>query len=372
MLTVVSCTERPNHNSQFWLESHPECCTKGIMKARFSRKFMIALGLICVVSIALILYARPTPSKPIVSPQGLSHQAFEHESKEITQRLENSGLESSFDYIRERTAQDPAFARDCHPLLHHLGNGALSQYGNFQTAMQKADEQCNSGYVHGLIEANFKSSTSVQEALALSCTDFSEENFTNWQCFHGLGHGIMQTNGKDHVQSISTCRSLQTSFAINSCINGVFMEEFIVISHSGRHEPGVSVASLTDCNQQENNVKTHCYAYAPTAYLQLRPNKFHEAITWCETAKNTYVTFCVSGVGSQAMKENITDPSIAAVFCKGLKRKHQEACVTGAISIYVNHHTKTDPARKLCGNEFKDFSRTCNQVIESKQRTLKI
>jgi hypothetical protein len=321
---------------------------------------------------AVLLGMLTTGKHQTVPAQKLSHSAFEAEQQALLSHLEQSGVQAGFDYARQRVAADPSFARDCHPLMHHLGHAAFAQYKGFQPAMAQADELCNSGYIHGLIEANFQASPSIDVAISSSCPATKEESFKQWQCFHGMGHGLMYATDRDLTPSIEGCKHLATPFATNSCLNGVFMEKFIVVSHTGESRADVSDLDISLCKAQPTEVKKQCYFYAPSAYLEQHADQSAQAIQWCKQAEADFVGTCTSGVGAQTMKDSITKPALTATFCKSIEAGYQKSCARGALSLYINHHSSTQKAQALCGHEFKAFAQTCQSVIEKERALLKI
>lgn len=336
-----------------------------------------ALGILCILVGAILLVTTKTEKiEPIPATAKFDHHGFEAQTQELLKRFNPSDTSSSFNYVRQQLATNPAFARDCHPLMHRFAHDTFAQYKNFAAAMTKADEVCNSGYVHGLVEANFKTAPSVESAIQSSCPNKKDESFQQWQCFHGMGHGIMYSNDKDEAKSIKTCQKLSGDFAQTACINGVFMEKFIIVSHSGDHAPKHTHADISLCKQQSNEVKTDCYSYAPTAYLEMNTNQYDQAVTWCQSnAETAHVGSCISGVGAQVMKENIANPKFGAQFCLGLEGKNAQfrtACSIGALDIYSNHAASTEASKPLCENEFAAISEACHQFLSDKHKQLNI
>lgn len=323
----------------------------------------------------IIFFNYPSePNQQLYPSAQLSHDDYELQKNRLIDLLKESGVQTSFAYIREQLEVNSPLARDCHPLLHQLGHASFDYYDGFERAMEVADELCNSGYVHGLIEANFESSQTIDEALNSSCTDYTE-NFKQWQCFHGVGHGIMYTIAKDHIKSIEYCKQLKSEFAAKSCINGVLMEEFIIIDHTGNHN---TTNELSDINASicielaSSNSKRDCYFYAPTAFLEQNNDQFFEAINWCEQSESDYINTCVSGVGAQSMKDNITNPSFTSNLCKKLQTSYQSHCIVGAVSIFMNHHASSMQAKSLCENEFREFINSCQLAIRAWETSYKI
>jgi hypothetical protein len=238
--------------------------------------------------------------------------------------------------------------------------------------MAEGRELCNSGYIHGVIEAYITEAPDKRHALLASCPTQGAQDFKLWQCYHGTGHGAMFAAKRDIKSALDLCKEFPTDFAVASCANGVFMEAFIVVSHTGAHKEAAQVAGLDVCARQESEYKPDCYFYAPTAYLELHENNYNHAVEWCESSEERHITTCVSGVGAQAMKENVTQPVFAAAFCSSLQNGYQAPCVRSAISIYINHHASTAAALTLCDKEFKKYGAICKATVDNKRRSLKI
>lgn len=286
--------------------------------------------------------------------------------------MTDSGIRSSFDYFRGRIRDDPSVARDCHLLMHDLGHEALQKYGSFKSATSVQDEMCNSGFTHGVIEANLENSPDINNFVSSTCGPVTEGNFQQWQCFHGIGHGVMYVIDKNLEKSIGLCKILNNNFASGSCVNGVFMEYFINVNHAGQESLGSGSANINICRQQQKEYKGDCYLYAPAAYIAQYPNKFFDAETWCKNAEADYVMTCISGIGSQAMKENITQPAYASMICNKMKSVNTKSCVSGAVSLYINHHASSEAAKAVCNNEFASNQQTCQSVVDFKHKNLGI
>lgn len=307
-----------------------------------------------------------SPAQPIKVAQPLSHEQFEAVKNKLVQLLEEKDPEASLDYLRNAIAQDASLARECHPLLHHLGQSAYEKYKDFNKTVSYQDGLCNSGYTHGTIEAHFMASNDIHTALQTTCSNQNNEiTFQQWQCYHGTGHGVMYFTGKDLSQSLSLCESLPTDFARSSCVNGAFMERFIIVSHSGSPAKSTSNVNTDLCEQQAAVYKSDCYFYAPTAYLERHTNDYNGAFEDCKNAENNFIDSCINGVGGQAMKENITRPDIARDICKTAPKKYVSSCIKGAIVLLINHSGSTALVEPLCDTTFGLYKDICTENIES-------
>jgi hypothetical protein len=278
-------------------------------------------------------------------------------------------MDAAFAYVDNAIATNPSFAKSCHPVLHHLGNMAFNFYGGYAGAMKYQNEICNSGYTHGILEMYLSTTPDPDQAIRTACNP-AEESFQQWQCFHGLGHGIMFMTNGDVQRSIDRCNSaLPTSYSRQACVNGVAMQQFIVVDHMG-NVPKTNPTSLADCKSKQPDYKQDCYFYAPTAYLTVNDGQYASALKWCNDAEPAFVGVCVNGVGSQMMKENINKPETVNKVCEQADKLYVSTCISGAVSMSVFFHGSVSAAQQLCENEFKDHSGICEETIEAQRKNL--
>ncbi len=123
--------------------------------------------------------------------------------------------------------EDDEVLRGCHPVAHEIGHTAYEKYGDFGEAMKFQDEVCNSGYVHGVIEERFAQSDDVLTDMKTMCADYGEAGgYLEWQCYHGIGHGVMYFTSNDLPRALGMCDAFEGAAGRSSCYNGTFMENF--------------------------------------------------------------------------------------------------------------------------------------------------
>lgn len=345
------------------------------MLRRSGRQKLIAIAII-VLLVALSggwWLVHRTGSHQVQSAAApLSHGEFIHQEDTLIGLLHASGAEASFAYAEKQMAQNSSFAHDCHPLLHDLGHEAYHYYGSFAAAMGHASEICDAGYVHGVVEEYFTSTPHAADAIASSCPAAAAEDLHEWQCFHGLGHGAMLISGEQVDAAIPLCERLSGSFAKGACVNGAFMEEFVVTDHDGGIIADAASRNLSVCGHQSRQYKQDCYFYAPTAFLQQHSARYGDAMSWCKAGEPSYISACMNGIGAESMKDNIARPDIAAQACKAAERKYRDACVSGAISLYIFEHASSEAAAPLCTHEFKPYQTLCTSIIAAEHKALKV
>ena len=327
---------------------------------------IISVCAVVVVGLTIYFYAEyGTSNQSINAAQPLSHYQLEEVKAKLVELLKERGPRASFDYLRSAIKNDTALARECHPLLHHVGHAAYQEYKDFTKTVSYQDGLCNSGYTHGAIEAYFIASSDIQAALTSACPAQNKATFQQWQCYHGVGHGVMYYTGKDVPQSLSLCESLSSDFARNACVNGIFMERFIVVSHSGAPTKNTADTTIALCKQQVDAYKADCYIYAPTAYLEQHINDYSGAFIDCQNAEAEYIGACIYGVGGQAAKDNITRPEVSSDICQIAPRGYVSACIEGIIGQLLNYNASMSPVKPLCSTTFVQFKDACNQSVKS-------
>ena len=255
--------------------------------------------------------------------------------------------------------------RFCHSLIHEIGHRAYEKYGDFGQAVAYRDEICNSGYLHGVIEWAFKDSPDVPTAMRTICEPYPFGKFLSWECYHGVGHGAMFSTANDLPGSVKLCEAYARRFARDSCLNGVYMENFNTSQqlHPSRYRDPNDL--FFPCNLPDTTHKSDCYLYAPTYFLSFHPNDYASALEWCTTAERGFAQTCAAGVGSEAIKENLNDPKMVEATCLAAPAGLQGSCLAGLVDLYILHHGALEPARALCG-QLEDVSRPiCEQVVNS-------
>jgi hypothetical protein len=251
--------------------------------------------------------------------------------------------------VRALMKQDAVVARYCHQLVHEIGRHAYAKYGDFGKAIGYHDEVCNSGYLHGIIEGRFSTrSEDPFDAMRTVCQPYPLRTFLGWQCYHGVGHGLMFYTANDLPRALAICDSYQRASAREACWNGVFMENFN--TEQKRHPSRFLRAADPSypCQEQVARHKEHCYRYAPTYFLALHDHDYLAALHWCLTIERDFREVCAKGVGGEMMKEHISAPKRVEGACASGPAALATSCIQGMIDLYVAHHGAVEPAALLC------------------------
>lgn len=268
--------------------------------------------------------------------------------------------------LRERIKTDDPLSRSCHALVHDMGHAAYKKYGDFGEALRFQDELCNSGYLHGIIESHFDASPDVFAAMQTVCDPYPLGKFISWECFHGVGHGLMYYTDNDLPKSLEYCGKYTQEFAQRTCAGGVFMENFSTDQKTHTSTYLKESDPFYPCPEQAVELRGDCYIYTPTYYLGLHKNDYYGALKWCQTAPKEYRDNCVVGVGSQALKENINSPRMVEEVCtRGTSMT--AACIKGMAGLFINHSGSLDEPRRLCEQLHETNRAACEQTLHDER-----
>jgi len=294
----------------------------------------------------------------------LSKEQYSGIRDELFSTLHTLGASEALANLREQIKSDNAVLRSCHALVHELGHEAYETYRDFAVALKYQDEICNSGYLHGVIESHFSKSGDIFSTMMSVCDAYPLGKYLSWECFHGVGHGVMYYTANDLPKSVALCEEYDLAFSRTTCINGVFMENF-----STEQKDHTSIHLDPDnpfypCSDQKSEHQADCYLYAPTYFLTLHKNDYLGALSWCKGA-GAFMDECAHGVGAQAIKENINDPLSVEAICMGGEQDQREPCIDGLVGLYINHFGSLNEARGLCP-QLKEINRSrCFESIDA-------
>lgn len=113
----------------------------------------------------------------------------------------------------------------CHQLSHTLGREALKKYVDIETTLLYEMGACSNGYTHGILEELFNNEgtshgVAFQRALE-ECA--SEVKKPRLGCVHGIGHGLMYSNGHDLNTTLKACDQIGKTELRAGCHDGAFM-----------------------------------------------------------------------------------------------------------------------------------------------------
>jgi hypothetical protein len=241
--------------------------------------------------------------------------------------------------FRARIDTDPEVERDCHRIAHSIGAAALERFdGDVAATFARGSPTCVSGYYHGILDHAFLGVSSKEElaevARGLCASDLARRrSFLDYQCRHGLGHGLMIQTGYDLPLVLSLCARLGTGWDHKACASGAFMEN--VDTRFGFRSPWLDDADpLYPCQRVHAFDRHSCYLRVSWRFLTSNGGDYADAARRCDEL-GRWATVCLRGLGRDAAEETRYAPDGILRRC-ALAARGESECLLGAARTIAN------------------------------------
>jgi hypothetical protein len=263
------------------------------------------------------------------------------------------GPREALTLFEERLATDPVVLKDCHRISHFIGSAALERFsGDVAKTFSLGSPACVSGYYHGILERAF---LGVQTKAGLTRTarelcvsgELRPRGFLDYQCRHGLGHGLMIQTGYDLPLALSICARLGTGWDHKACAGGAFMEN--INTRFGYRSPWLDDADpLYPCRGVASRDQRSCYLRASWRILVLANGSFEETAAGCADL-GRWTRTCFHGYGRDAAERARYAAAKVLSLCR-LAEDGEGDCLHGAARTIANASGRAgiEPARRLC------------------------
>jgi hypothetical protein len=263
-----------------------------------------------------------------------------------------AGPKAALALFERRSASDKTVAADCHRISHMIGSAALARFkGNVAQTFSRGSASCASGYYHGILDrafAHVQSEGELVRAARSLCrgAGVRRRGFLDYQCTHGLGHGLMIQTGFDVPTALSVCGQLETRWDEVTCTGGVFME-------NGSTVYGLRSRWLKDddpvypCNSIKGRNKASCYLRVTTQMLRVNDFAWLETAGSCRALERKWRRYCFISFGRDAVEHTAENARRILDLCQ-LVGAAEGQCVYGAARTLANRHARTDSAAAFC------------------------
>jgi hypothetical protein len=251
-----------------------------------------------------------------------------------------------------RRAVDKTVAADCHRIAHMIGSAALAHFrGNVALTYSRGSASCASGYYHGILERAFSgvdSEAGLVRAARRLCrgADVRRRGFLDYQCTHGLGHGLMIQTGYDLPTALAVCGRLPTRWDEVSCTGGVFME-------NGSTVYGLRSSWLKDgdpiypCNHIKRRNEASCYLRVTTQILRTNRFNWRDTAARCAAVGRTWQRYCFRSYGRDTVHYVGGKPASILRLCR-LAAAQEGECLYGAARTLADRDAGTKQAAVFC------------------------
>ena len=273
---------------------------------------------------------------------------------ELSRLRETSGPRAALAKLRALSRTDPATASSCHHHAHEIGRAALARYG-FVAAIRDRNDLCVAGYMHGVLETYIGGATNLRRAMERACGGASARTRPGDECYHGVGHGLMNQTHPDRVRALGHCHSYREALARKACSDGVWMAAF-----SPHEMPGMEMSTATEstldpaqtlrlCRGQALRDRESCFRQGTANVVKLRlPVAYAAGFRWCRSA-GRFAGGCVAELGSQLATESGDRPAHAESVCMTAPEALVASCIEGvAVSYFSYFAADPEPGKRLC------------------------
>jgi hypothetical protein len=259
---------------------------------------------------------------------------------------------------------DPAVEKDCHRIAHFIGSAALERFhGNVAETFAQGSSACVSGYYHGILERAFLGITNkaglARKARSLCLADgIRRRGFLDYQCRHGLGHGLMIQSGYDLPLALDICAGIGTGWDRKACASGAFMEN-INTAFGYRSAWLDDKDPLYPCARVRAFDERSCYLRASWRILVLAGGSFEKTAERCEQL-GRWAQTCLQGYGRDAAEYARYVVAKIRPLCR-LAAAGEGDCLRGAARTIANASGAPGiaQARPLCVGAPAHFRANC-------------
>jgi hypothetical protein len=170
--------------------------------------------------------------------------------------------------------------------------------------------------------------------------------FLDYQCTHGLGHGLMMQTGYDLPTALKVCAHLLTRWDEVSCTGGAFME-------NGSTVYGLRSRWLKDddpiypCKAVKRRHRASCYLRVTTQILRVTKFNWRATARMCRAVDGEWRRYCFRSYGRDTVHYARNKAGTIVRLCH-LAGRNEGQCLYGAARTVADRDGKAAPAAALC------------------------
>ncbi len=301
---------------------------------------------------------------------------------------EDRGIRRALEALRATIGTFPELLLDCHFVAHGLGFMAPSQFKDITEAILAGHDisVCLDGYLHGVfieyLRKDDKHGEDINTFAAKACDSF--KGFDNgealeWNCFHGLGHGLMAMSDYRLERALTYCDLASANkFFQESCQRGVFMEDTFNQrvgdpEKSVLHTFGSRTLPLAElCEYLPKSYQASCYFRIIPERIYDRPSvpggdkvpNVQEEWEICRRTPPEFQPYCFEGIGYVLFLSATNDLMRVKDGClEGSSSEERRFCFRGAVLRYLLISKKD--ALDFCNILPHEYLSSCRAMIMS-------
>jgi len=289
-----------------------------------------------------------------------------HWKKEI----EDSGGKSAYTTFKEHYRNLDTGQK--HEVAHHFG-GVLYETVGLE-GISVCDDDFSYGCFHELITFAI---LDYGPTILIELNEFCINS--EYDCQHGIGHGILADFGYDTtslIEALGMCQELGTVDVADGCFGGIFME-YNLRTIWGKDAPLRSFdkeVKDTTCYTIPTYGQTACFFWSAQWYMALSQDLGRsKQIEWTQEQCSklqilSHQLQCVNGLGYEIGSYE-TDPKKAIMLCQENggqdNPQHQQQCVISTLAGLNGSPLNREAVRDTCYQQDVVSAETCIKVLNS-------
>jgi hypothetical protein len=268
---------------------------------------------------------------------------------------EKKGVAAAFIKLESAYQTDPNVRANCHLLTHDIGRTEADVVDNIDTAYEQGNNFCWSGYYHGVMESVVSriGIAKLPKAIPNICASIAKAkpySFYDFNCVHGLGHGIMDVTGSNIFASLKMCDLLTDTWSQQSCYGGVFMENEMDEVNPDHHTNYLIAGQpMYPCTAVADEYKGQCYLMQTSHVLRVENEDFSKVFLQCGAVEPAFVDDCYQSLGRDASGNSDSTVTATVGTCMlGQNEDAQSNCIIGAVKDFISYYHSTVQANTLC------------------------
>jgi hypothetical protein len=265
---------------------------------------------------------------------------------------------------------------DPHIWVHQVGVQTAKRFGTTGEAFIRCPSSFNYGCMHGFFENSSLQTGSLKITTEQICGSLEKNpNYSDkykFYCYHGAGHGIMQSVDYDLSKGLAVCDELSSRNGQEGCWQGLFME-----GNNGANEGEAPVEifstvnnPLAPCNKVAAKHKYQCYINLGGRLVLVMDSDVKASANACLGADSGNVRTCLEGVAIMVSNETWQSQIPAykgsdlltnnKAICDLFPTDYTVTCVQGIVAETINMDM-FDPTRAIefCKLISKQYSKDC-------------
>ncbi|MDP2593828.1 MAG: hypothetical protein Q8P36_00605 [bacterium] len=271
-----------------------------------------------------------------------------------------------------------ADAVDEHQLGHQIGRATAESFGGGSGAFLLCPMSAlNGGCQHGFFEYVLARTETPAQAVEQICGVLKNGGYSpkqQFDCYHGVGHGIMMAQAYDLDTSLRDCNTLPEAVGREGCWQGVFMEN-VNGALTGQAREGVFSREdpLLPCSAIEEKYRHECFINHAGWLVATAEGDFGAAARACLDAPERSIPSCLQSLGLMTTNPSwqaglapgdASPEATAWELCSLFPSGHEGQCVIAAVDNLMNFHgLSTEKSERFCAIVDLAFTDMCYRTI---------